>query len=343
MNIETKQRMHYFDALKAFTIFLVICGHCIQYLLSSHHNDEVMYRLIYSFHMPLFMIMSGFFSLSAIKRGFLESITKRSRMLLLPAATLSFILAILYMLLRSENLIYKFFNLFGGAFWFLKTAFTCFLLTKLCFLCGRYKYIAIATTIIFSQLIIAVKINTYGFLTNFHLMYPCFLLGVLIKDKWNFFIEHNKKIIYISFITFIVMLLFFSINSELSLLNSLNIELKGTIFKLYSRLYKLTTGFSGSVFFISLFYWLFNRKIENKIYDTVCYWGQNTLGIYILQFVYLEILINGIISFDNTNYFVFNFIIVPLVSLAVLIICIVTIDIVKRNKYSAFLLLGEKL
>lgn len=343
MNIQSAQRMHYFDALKAFTIFLVLCGHCIQYLAHRDFNNDIIFRFIYTFHMPLFMMMSGFFSLSAIKRDFWHSTITRTRMLLLPVVTLSLLLALIYMIVRQENIFEKFISLSGGTLWFLKTAFTCFLLTKLCYLCGKYKYIAIAATIIFSQLIIEVKVSTFGFFTNFHLMYPFFLLGVLIKNKWSFFVEHNKKIVCISFITFIVMLLFFSKNSELSLLNSLHIELKGAIFKLYTRLYKLITGLSGSVFFISLFCWLFNRKIENKIYDTICYFGQNTLGIYIFQFVYLEILLNGLIYFDNTNIFVFNFIIVPLISFAILLLCIATIEIIKKNKYSAFLFLGEKL
>ena len=341
MNLQPKQRLQYFDALKAFTIFLVLWGHCIQYLLHSD-SDSTIFRLIYTFHMPLFMMMSGYFSFSAIKRGFWESIITRARMLLLPVATLSFILAALYMFFRSENLIYKFFYLFGGTLWFLKTAFTCFLLTRLCFLCGRYKYVAIIATLIVSQTdIIYMHRFFYGF-TSINIMYPCFLIGLLIRNYWEYFISHCKQILYISFITFFVMLILFSRDSPLSTINMLNIELEGFTSRFYSRFYELVTGFSGAIFFISLFSKLFNRKIENKMYDTVCYWGQNTLGIYILQFVYLEMLINGLVYFDNTNYFVFNFIIVPLVSLAVLLLCIVTINIVKKNKYSALLLLGEK-
>lgn len=61
------------------------------------------------------------------------------------------------------------------------------------------------------------------------------------------------------------------------------------------------------------------------------------------QFVYLEVIINGMIYFDNANFFVFNFIIVPLTSLFLLMLCIATIKIIKMNKYTAFLLLGEKI
>ena len=59
---DNNTRLVYFDMLKLFAIFLVIVGHCAQYLLSSSPYDEPLYVYIYSFHMPLFMIISGFFS-----------------------------------------------------------------------------------------------------------------------------------------------------------------------------------------------------------------------------------------------------------------------------------------
>lgn len=336
MNIQSAQRMHYFDALKAFTIFLVLCGHCIQYLAHRDFNNDIIFRFIYTFHMPLFMMMSGFFSLSAIKRDFWHSTITRTRMLLLPVVTLSLLLALIYMIVRQENIFEKFISLSGGTLWFLKTAFTCFIVTKLCYMCGKLKYIALIIMLIVSQ----TPIPIYSFTINIADMYPSFIIGLLIRNKWDYFQEHKKQIFYITFITFITMLLFFGKKSPFSILNKITHYID--VFT-YIRCYRLITGLSGSVFFISLFCWLFNRKIENKIYDTICYFGQNTLGIYIFQFVYLEILLNGLIYFDNTNIFVFNFIIVPLISFAILLLCIATIEIIKKNKYSAFLFLGEKL
>lgn len=55
------KRMPQFDVLKLFAIYLVIWGHCIQYLISRYPPEEPMWYFIYSFHMPLFMIVSGFF------------------------------------------------------------------------------------------------------------------------------------------------------------------------------------------------------------------------------------------------------------------------------------------
>lgn len=56
------RRIVAFDIIKLIAIYLVIVGHCTQHLLSSFEYEEPVYLFIYSFHMPLFMFLSGFFS-----------------------------------------------------------------------------------------------------------------------------------------------------------------------------------------------------------------------------------------------------------------------------------------
>lgn len=46
------------DSLKFFLIFLVLVGHCLDINLGLHSNN-VLFRFIYSFHMPVFVILSG--------------------------------------------------------------------------------------------------------------------------------------------------------------------------------------------------------------------------------------------------------------------------------------------
>lgn len=54
------QRLAYFDNLKGFAILLVVLGHCIQ---SGDIGESYLFlfNLIYAFHMPLFMVVSGYF------------------------------------------------------------------------------------------------------------------------------------------------------------------------------------------------------------------------------------------------------------------------------------------
>lgn len=61
MNLE-KHRSYYFDNLKLLLIILVVMGHIAEPLISSYNNIKEAYMFIYSFHMPLFTFVSGYFS-----------------------------------------------------------------------------------------------------------------------------------------------------------------------------------------------------------------------------------------------------------------------------------------
>ena len=63
-----KERDYFFDNLKAVLIFLVVLGH---FLLPIHGESVlvVVKRMIYVFHMPLFIFVSGYFSKSIYKNG----------------------------------------------------------------------------------------------------------------------------------------------------------------------------------------------------------------------------------------------------------------------------------
>lgn len=59
-------RIEWIDALKGFAIFSVVLGHCVTDSMSSNTFPEyavflkILYDFIYSFHMPLFFIISGY-------------------------------------------------------------------------------------------------------------------------------------------------------------------------------------------------------------------------------------------------------------------------------------------
>ena len=112
-------RIKSMDALKLFAIFLVLWGHCVQHLLSSEYYDEPLYRIIYSFHMPLFMAISGFFGARIAENSFINAFTKKFRQLLLPSISFGLICFIINQSPKFAT--YSFI----GSFWFLKSAFLC--------------------------------------------------------------------------------------------------------------------------------------------------------------------------------------------------------------------------
>lgn len=59
-----KNRIDYIDRMKGLAIFLVVLGHV--YMFSFNKSESVLPSIIGSFHMPLFMFLSGLVSFSAI-------------------------------------------------------------------------------------------------------------------------------------------------------------------------------------------------------------------------------------------------------------------------------------
>ncbi len=101
-----KTRNIAFDLLKLFAIFLVLWGHCIQHMKVTN-TDEPVYLFIYSFHMPLFMMISGYFSISSLSMRVWPFLKKKFIQLLLPCVTwyvLAYVLPkLVLMLLHKEG------------------------------------------------------------------------------------------------------------------------------------------------------------------------------------------------------------------------------------------------
>lgn len=61
---EPKQRDAFFDNAKYLAIALVACGHAWEPLRDGSRTAAALYVFVYAFHMPAFIIISGYFSRS---------------------------------------------------------------------------------------------------------------------------------------------------------------------------------------------------------------------------------------------------------------------------------------
>ena len=61
MKIKTKDRNVAIDVLKAVAIFLVVVGHVADSFCSESSNNLIflIFKICYSFHMPLFIFIGG--------------------------------------------------------------------------------------------------------------------------------------------------------------------------------------------------------------------------------------------------------------------------------------------
>ena len=61
-----KTRLIWVDSLKGWLMLLVVMGHAIQYCMNAGEcESNYWWNLIYSFHMPAFMALSGFVNFSS--------------------------------------------------------------------------------------------------------------------------------------------------------------------------------------------------------------------------------------------------------------------------------------
>lgn len=337
-------RLVQFDALKLFAIYMVILGHCIQHLLSSNYVDEVGYIMIYSFHMPLFMMISGYFCLSSLNRDFLLSIATKGRQLLIPVLTASIVYTISYSIIKNGPFLGILDFTLLNAFWFLKTCFFCFVLARISYAAGKYKIAVFAMTLLLTQIPHIYRIDY--FTTNIEIMYPCFIAGIAIRNYWDKIMEHSKSISAITMIIFIILLIFWSKEfwtPTYPILYKLKAgELAEVFYLAYLRSYKIFIGLTGSLFFITLFHSLIGNT-KNKTIIHICRYGEYTIGIYIIQTFILETLMRRFINFDDANCYMFNLVIAPVLSILVLAISTYLSILLNRNKYSAFLFAGKKI
>lgn len=127
-----EKRNHYLDIVKGIAIFLMVLGHCIQNGNGADFfNSQAFWRdpitiFIYSFHMPLFMLVSGYLLHYTIsKRSFIQSLSNKVKHLLKPIilfniynyiiVNTSYIDNSFYSVINLKDLIFKIFD----GYWFL--------------------------------------------------------------------------------------------------------------------------------------------------------------------------------------------------------------------------------
>jgi fucose 4-O-acetylase-like acetyltransferase len=89
MSTAPTNRNDFADYLKGVLIFLVACGHLIQfvgYQGQPPYYLNPLFKAIYTFHMPLFMAVSGYVSFHSLNHsGWLQSVGRRLRQVIVPA------------------------------------------------------------------------------------------------------------------------------------------------------------------------------------------------------------------------------------------------------------------
>ncbi|TDL80247.1 acyltransferase family protein [Peribacillus frigoritolerans] len=95
-----KNRESYFDNAKFILIILVVFGHVIRSFIDDNEFMLNVYKFVYTFHMPAFILISGFFAKGYNKKGYVQKIFKK---LIIPYLIFQGIYSVYYFLVESGN------------------------------------------------------------------------------------------------------------------------------------------------------------------------------------------------------------------------------------------------
>lgn len=310
-----KQRISYYDLAKFVAIGTVIYGHSIQHYGGGNLISGLPYLVIYSFHMPLFMLISGFFSSNSLKLDFMPFIKKKSIQLLIPY--LSWQIISISIKSGIGNFILE--DVIRWDFWFLISLYICSVLAWLVYHMPKimYKILVLIFTLLLTQVSI------------FRLrdMYPCFLFGLLFAYKADFVKKYNKQIFLCSLIIYIVL-------SSLTL-NEHFFDVGFSPKGILKQINVIVVGISGSLVVI----WLCKQldTISANRFSSI---GQNTLGIYLIQSL-LFTLTKNYVTIDGYYTFLLYVVIFPIIVALYIYISLFIIRLIYKNKHLSFYLLGK--
>lgn len=332
-NTQNKERNIKADVIRGFAIITVIIGHCIQngngwyYFIDGAYWGNKVYQFIYSFHMPLFMLLAGWFAYYSIKK--VEG-DRKAQWKLLGKRAFTYITPIflwtLFEFARGEimrvsqgeaptafgTLFAWFVTYFLTNLWFLWAILICLIIV---FVMHLYLEDNVPLYVLgfcsFYILPDAANLGVYKYLIPYYI--AAFYMNMCLDRFANREEPENKdeeesignriysiisKLItsykskpnmylIISAVVFAILFIFY--NSQTFIyVSGYRVSRTGFIKKVILDTYRMVIGFAGSTFFMILW----DRIIEHF---KGCKWrlltafGRNSLGIYILQGYYILI------------------------------------------------------
>lgn len=336
------ERIRFIDTLRGFAIFLVTLGHVLE---NTGYHKNSLYQLIYSFHMPLFICISGFviaysFNNKLAKtntitiKDTLNYILSKFKAIMLPYYAWSLIAIPFFFYTYNGTLDYNkvleavFVN--NTSFWFLPLLFGCsiiFILYKYFLYClpEKLRVKSITKSIVVFFLIVGLflllQITKYDFLRSISSYILPFIIGVTIAEyKRIYDAICNNSIVYTASLLIFLFIVGMFINPANPIME------KGS-------------RFICGILSIPICFNFFNRGniLHPRIDNYLNRIGQNTLIIYILQFSFIK----QLVAIPGLNILlqlcIFSIIVVLIIELILLIQ-----KIFEQNRILRIILLGKK-
>lgn len=335
--MEQKKRIEYIDALRGFTMILVVYSHVHNFSLKC--EDLFSYNeLFVLLRMPLFFFISGFLIEKSNRQWTMVEIVpfikKKMKIQLIP----TFVFMATFCCLYDFNLWDCLFDEYKQGYWFTITLFECFLLHSICKMCPikiQHKlYFFISVCLCILQIFklnfnnIALSIPQIGLLWYF----VFFSFGVYIKDKFESFIGFlNSKWYPIIFVSFVMIALW---------------RIKGDflINLPFQRLQQVILGVMG-ICIVFKFFFKYQRNFQGGTIsgNILQYIGKRTLDVYLLHYLILPWNLSPLGDFfrNNPNPTI-EFAVSITLSILVIALCLLISNIIRTSDFLGRCLFGAK-
>ncbi|GFP74253.1 acyltransferase family protein [Clostridium fungisolvens] len=188
------KRNYYFDNAKALLIFLVVLTHIIEPVLDIKFKLKTFYIITYTFHMPLFIFLSGYFA----KKSSRSTKSKAKKMFLL-FVVIQFFYSLFYIFIMHSKIAKMTWIYPNWTLWYLQALVVWYIISD--YFNGFYKWF-IGSIII--ALLAGFDENIYTFISTSRILVflPFFVLGYYFNERYIEVIKKNR--IYLSILGAII-------------------------------------------------------------------------------------------------------------------------------------------
>ena len=345
--IQKKKRDVSLDIAKGILIFLVVWGHSIQFGFGCEYGesygclDDYVFRAICSFHMPLFMAISGYLYHYSNKKSFKEVITSRIKSVGIPYVAYCTLKIMLWAPnMQMGGAINFIIDTYTNGFWFLTSVLlNCFVVSFVTLL-SRNKWNVTALLLLINSGLFFVDDN---YLYNTHnYMFTCFIVGYLYNLHIGKPMTFSKTSVTGGVISIIVFLASVSIfKGDLYIYSNGVYLIRNGAFSFHQLGIDMTRCAIGLVVSICFLYFVpLYKYMSERMQNLVCTLGRYSIGIYCLSMIILHTIYKVMGRFDiniSHNYYY------PIaLAIFVVTICTMSMKFCEKRKILNILFLGGR-
>ena len=338
------KRNEHIDLVKGIAILFVVVGHCIQfgsgadYLSTGEFFENPVFKFIYSFHMPLFMLISGYLFFFSAQRKTFVVIKNKVMGILLPLVTWHTVVQLISLTFGGKFSPTVFFLSYFQTLWFLRALFFCCMITLFINrVCKDESFGFIITTILLFFIPQRIIPDVFVFTT------PFFFAGYL-ANKYQVIssflqspTKHQKGILMFCSLAFFIMLWNYEKDYYVYVSGTCLFSQYHPIgYMLFVNIYRIVTATMGCPFILWATTWLHQLTKSCFMKGLIIKLSQSSLCIYIVNHYLNDTLLISL-PIHQVNY-----LFVTIETVGVILISYACYWLLKQNKVSSQMFLGGR-